>query len=147
MPVVPTEGVMVGVRVMVEYMTVGTQVEMAITETLGAELEVMTGATLDEVMTGATLEDMAIGVDELRAGQSVTVAAHEVMVTSSVMYTVDSALMLGRAAARPAKRAVATTEKRILKVDECEGGLILNKKEEVKTQSQGLSAKTARERK
>lgn len=55
---------------------------------------------------GLTVEETTV----LRAGQSVTVAAHEVMVTNSVWYRVDSAASFWLAATEAAAVAAADEE-------------------------------------
>jgi hypothetical protein len=77
--------------------------------TTGAEVGT-TGA--DEGTTAAEVGTTAASVDCERAGQFVTSGPHEVMVSISVEWRVW--VTAGAAAARPAKRAEATTAKRIL---------------------------------
>lgn len=74
------------------------------TGTAGAEEGTETGETPEEIETGAA------GTLVERAGQLVTLAAQEVMVSTSTLVTVIWATEA------PAKRARAATEKRILMV-------------------------------
>jgi len=104
-------------------MTVGTQVEMVRTETTGAVEATTTGV---EVGYGAGPVPLLYGDGEAetagaevaitgkvvvlttveRAGQLVTVAAHEVMVTSLVVYTIDSETPAMTAVAKKATEAI-----------------------------------------
>lgn len=110
-----------GVTVMVEQMTVGTQVEMVIVLNRTLELEAgedETAATLlmvevelfeqcaELVITGYEVVEVTV----LRAGQLVTVGAQDVMVISSVEQTVTSLAQMAVAK----KAAAAKIEKRIL---------------------------------